>query len=139
MQCTVYKAHRLQRCQCIFLNCLSWLFDTQHLQFYLSSQLDQPTSIPVASASRYQRRLLETLVLSPAMNHWLLLHHSALLALALDLRKNFFSVRVCAKWNSLSSDIENSVNVKSFKANFKRYTGSSPSQAADEPGRDVTD
>jgi hypothetical protein len=35
-------------------------------------------------------------------------------AARLDLRKNFFSVRVCDKWNSLPSEIKNSENVKIF-------------------------
>jgi hypothetical protein len=42
-------------------------------------------------------------------------------AARLDLRKNFFSVRVCEKWNNLPSDIKCSVNVKSFKRNYRRY------------------
>jgi hypothetical protein len=62
-------------------------------------------------------------------------------AARLNLRKNFFSVRVCEilEWNNLPSDIKSSVNVKSFKTNYRRYTGSNPSQAADEPGIDVRD
>ena len=36
------------------------------------------------------------------------------------------------KWNILPpSEIKRSVNVKSLKANYRRHTGSSPSQAAD--------
>jgi hypothetical protein len=54
-------------------------------------------------------------------------------AARLDLRKNFFSVRVCEKWNNLPSDIKCSVNTKSFKRNYRRYTGDNPSQAGDEP------
>jgi hypothetical protein len=45
-------------------------------------------------------------------------------AARLDLRKNFFSVRVCEKWNNLPSDIKCSGNVKSFKRNYRRYMGS---------------
>jgi hypothetical protein len=48
-------------------------------------------------------------------------------AARLDLRKNFFSVRVCEKWNNLPSDIKCSVNTKSFKRNYRRYTGDNPS------------
>jgi hypothetical protein len=36
-------------------------------------------------------------------------------AARLDLRKNFFNVRVCEKWNNLPNDIKNSVDVKCFK------------------------
>jgi hypothetical protein len=60
-------------------------------------------------------------------------------AARLDLRKNFFSVRVCEKWNNLPSDIKCSVNTKSFKRNYRRYTGDNPSQAADEPVPDAGD
>ncbi len=42
-------------------------------------------------------------------------------AARLDLRKNFFSVLVCDKWNSLPSEIKNSENVKSFKTSYRRH------------------
>jgi hypothetical protein len=32
-------------------------------------------------------------------------------AARLDLRKNFFNVRVCERWNNLPNDIKNSVDV----------------------------
>ncbi len=60
-------------------------------------------------------------------------------ATRLDLRKNFFSVSVCEKWNNLPSNIKCSVNTKSFKRNYRRYTGDNPSQAADEPVPDAGD
>jgi hypothetical protein len=47
--------------------------------------------------------------------------------------KNFFSVRVREKWNNLPSDIKSSVKVKCFNTNYRRHTGSNPSQAADDP------
>jgi hypothetical protein len=58
-------------------------------------------------------------------------------AARLELRKNFFSTRVCEKWNNLPSEIKNSVNAKNFKANYRRHTGSNPSQAGDEQGLDA--
>jgi hypothetical protein len=59
-------------------------------------------------------------------------------AARLELRKNFFSVRVCEKWNNLPSEIKNSVNARSFKTSYMRHTGSkNPSQAADETGQDA--
>ncbi len=58
-------------------------------------------------------------------------------AARLNLRKNLFSVRVCENYNNLPSDIKTSEHVKSFKTKFRKYTGSNPSQATDEPGRDV--
>jgi hypothetical protein len=60
-------------------------------------------------------------------------------AARLDLSKNFFRVRVCEKWNNLPSDIKCSVITKSFKRNYRRYTGDNPSQAADEPMPDAGD
>ncbi len=33
--------------------------------------------------------------------------------------------------------MKNSVNAKNFKANYRRYTGSNPSQAGDEQGLDA--
>jgi len=33
----------------------------------------------------------------------------------LEIRKNFFSVRVCEKWNSLPSAVKNARTVKQFK------------------------
>jgi hypothetical protein len=58
-------------------------------------------------------------------------------AARLELRKNFFSARVCEKWKNLPNEIKNSVNAKSFKASYRRHTGSNLSQAADEPGLDA--
>ena len=42
-------------------------------------------------------------------------------AARLDLRKNFFSVRVCESWNALPSDIKNSANVKQFKMAYRQF------------------
>ena len=39
----------------------------------------------------------------------------------LELRQNFFSQRVCEKWNALPSDIKNSSNVKSFKNEYRQF------------------
>jgi hypothetical protein len=58
-------------------------------------------------------------------------------AARLELRKNFFSAHVCEKWNNLPSEIKNSVNARSFKAIYRKHTGSNPSQAADETGQDA--
>ncbi len=44
-------------------------------------------------------------------------------AARLEVRKNFFSVRVCEKWNSIPSEIKNSRNVRSFKLAYRRYSG----------------
>ncbi len=52
-------------------------------------------------------------------------------AARLDIRKNFFSVRVCDKWNSLPSEIKNSANVKIFKNSYRRYMSTCPPQATD--------
>jgi hypothetical protein len=49
----------------------------------------------------------------------------------LDIRKNFFSVRVCDKWNSLPSEIKNSANVKIFKNSYRRHMSTCPPQATD--------
>jgi hypothetical protein len=54
-------------------------------------------------------------------------------AARLDLRKNFFSVRVCDKWNSLPSEIKNSENIKIFKTSYRRHTSTCPPQATEEP------
>ncbi len=51
-------------------------------------------------------------------------------AARLDLRNNFFSVRVCDKWNSLPSEIKNSENVKIFKTS---HISTCPPQATEEP------
>ncbi len=56
-------------------------------------------------------------------------------AARLDIRKNFFSVRVCDKWNSLPSEIKNSANVKIFKTSYRRHTSTCPPQATDEQTR----
>ncbi len=56
-------------------------------------------------------------------------------AARLDLRKNFFSVRVCDKWNSLLSEIKNSENVKIFKTSYRRHMSTCPHQATEEPAR----
>jgi hypothetical protein len=37
--------------------------------------------------------------------------------------KNFFSVRLCGKWNSLPSGLKISENVKSFKNTYRRHMG----------------
>jgi hypothetical protein len=50
-------------------------------------------------------------------------------------RLDFFSVRVCDKWNSLPSEIKNGVNVRSFKTSYRRHMGTCPPQAMEEPAR----
>jgi ribonuclease P/MRP protein subunit RPP40 len=47
-------------------------------------------------------------------------------AARLDIRKNIFSVRVCDKWNSLPSEIKNSVNVKTFNTTYRRHMNTCP-------------
>jgi len=47
----------------------------------------------------------------------------------LELRKNFFSVRTCEKWNNLPSAVKSSKNVKQFKMAYKRHLESPPAQA----------
>jgi len=47
----------------------------------------------------------------------------------LELRKNFFSVRTCEKWNNLPSAVKSSKNVKQFKMAYKRHLKSPPDQA----------
>ena len=56
-------------------------------------------------------------------------------AARLDIRKNFFSVRVCDKWNSLPREIKNSANVKIFKTSYRKHMSTCPPQATDEPAR----
>jgi hypothetical protein len=56
-------------------------------------------------------------------------------AARLDIRKNFFSVRVCDKWNSLPSEVKNSANVKIFKTSYRKHMSTCPPQATDEPAR----
>jgi hypothetical protein len=58
-------------------------------------------------------------------------------AARLDIRKNFFSVRVCDKWNSLPSEIKNSENVKIFKTSYRRHMSTCLPQATDEHTRNV--
>ena len=42
----------------------------------------------------------------------------------LELRRNFFSVRVCEKWNNLPSDIKRAKNVSQFKRAYRTFTDS---------------
>ena len=44
----------------------------------------------------------------------------------LELRKNFFSVRDCEKWNNLPSAVKTSKNVKQFKMAYKRLLENPP-------------
>ena len=39
----------------------------------------------------------------------------------LELRRNFFSIRVIEKWNSLPSAVKNSKNVYQFKMAYKKH------------------
>jgi len=39
----------------------------------------------------------------------------------LDLRKHFFSVRVCEKWNSLPSTIKHCRTAKNFKTAYRQF------------------
>jgi hypothetical protein len=42
-----------------------------------------------------------------------------------EIRKNFFSQRIAAKWNKIPSTIKNSRNVHQFKASYRRFTNQS--------------
>jgi hypothetical protein len=42
-------------------------------------------------------------------------------AARLELRKNFFSVRVCEEWTSIASDIKYRKNARSFKNAYRRH------------------
>ena len=44
----------------------------------------------------------------------------------LEIRKNFFSVRVCEKWNNLPHEVKQCKNVKSFKTAIRRYMENHP-------------
>lgn len=39
----------------------------------------------------------------------------------LDIRKNFFSVRVCEQWNSLPSVVKQCENLGQFKTAYKKH------------------
>ncbi len=54
-------------------------------------------------------------------------------AARLELRKNFFSVRVSKEWTSIPSDIKNSKNARSFLHAYRRHLGYYPSQAHIRP------
>jgi len=45
----------------------------------------------------------------------------------LEIRKNFFSVRVCEKWNNLPSEVKKCKKVKQFKMAYKRLLENRPS------------
>ena len=42
-------------------------------------------------------------------------------AARLEVRKHFFSVRVCEKWNTLPSEVKNAKNVSHFKQAYRRF------------------
>ena len=44
----------------------------------------------------------------------------------LELRKKFFSVRVCDKWNSLPAKLKVSKNVQQFKNGYRKLKGDFP-------------
>jgi hypothetical protein len=44
----------------------------------------------------------------------------------LELRKNFFSVRVCDKWNNLPAELKVSKNVQQFKNGYRTFTRDPP-------------
>jgi hypothetical protein len=43
-----------------------------------------------------------------------------------DVRKNFFSQRVAAKWNKIPSAIKTSKDVHIFKSSYRRFTKTGP-------------
>jgi hypothetical protein len=47
------------------------------------------------------------------------------------------SARVCEKENNRPNKMKDSVNIKSFKAFYRRHRGSNPSQTADRTGQDA--
>jgi len=47
-------------------------------------------------------------------------HNVRIPAARLELRKNFFSVRVCEKWNNLPQEVKNARTTGQFKTAYKR-------------------
>jgi hypothetical protein len=41
----------------------------------------------------------------------------------LDIKRQFYSQRVVGGWNKVSTDINNSVSMSSFKMAYKKYRG----------------
>ena len=50
-------------------------------------------------------------------------------AARLEIRRTFFSVRVCELWNNLPIEVKNSKNVQQFKMAYRKYRGHSLAQA----------
>ena len=44
----------------------------------------------------------------------------------LEIRRNFFSVKICEKWNRLPSNVKESNNVKKFKMELKKLRANLP-------------
>ena len=44
----------------------------------------------------------------------------------LELRRNFFSMRVCETWNSLPSEVKKCKNVGHFKSALRKHVTSTP-------------
>ena len=40
-----------------------------------------------------------------------------------EIRRNFFSLRVINKWNSLPDDVKNAANVSTFKSKYSKFAG----------------
>jgi Reverse transcriptase (RNA-dependent DNA polymerase) len=49
-----------------------------------------------------------------------------------DKRKNFFTVRVCEKWNSLPATVKSAKNIDRFKCAYRLFTAEQPSEARDQ-------
>jgi hypothetical protein len=49
-----------------------------------------------------------------------------------DRRRNFFTVRVCEKWNALPADIKCARTVDKFKCAYRLFTAVQPSEARDQ-------
>ena len=44
----------------------------------------------------------------------------------LEIRRNFFSVRVCEKWNNLPSSVKQCKNARSFKLAYRHFMENPP-------------
>jgi hypothetical protein len=51
-----------------------------------------------------------------------------------DARKNFFTVRVCDKWNNLPARVKCAKNIANFRSAYRLFTAGQPSAARDQAG-----
>jgi ribonucleases P/MRP protein subunit RPP40 len=49
-----------------------------------------------------------------------------------DRRKNFFTVRVCDKWNNLPAEVKSAKNIAKFKCAYRLFTAEQTSEAMDQ-------